>query len=134
MRRRSSLQSAQLVLNRPGHGTVTDVPERARQSAPVRQLEAARGPGQAVVHQRLRFADAHPLDRHRHHDTGQARARLADDERVHRPARSGQGGQVGEPGGQAGGSRIAAELGPELGVDQEPLDQLAHERVVAISG
>jgi hypothetical protein len=114
---------------------VPDVPERIAQGASVRQLEAARGPGQPVVHQRPRFAHAHTLDRHRHHDAGQARARLAHDQRVHRTGRAAQlGGQVGEPGGQAGRGRVASELGAEPGVDQEPLDELAREHVVPISG
>jgi hypothetical protein len=69
---------------------VTDVAERGAQCAFVRQLEAVRCSGQPVVHQRPRFADADALDRDRHHDTGQARARLADDQRVHGPGRSGQ--------------------------------------------
>jgi hypothetical protein len=88
-----------------------------------------------VVHQRLRLGDTHPLDRHCHHDTGQARARLAHDQRVHRRAGSGQlGGQIWEAGGQAGRARVAAELGPELRIDQESLDQLGRQRGVAISG
>jgi hypothetical protein len=135
MSRRSRVQPAQLALNRPGHVAVPDVPEPTRQRASVRQLEAARGSSQPMVHDRLRLGDAHPLDRHRHHDTGQARARLAHDQRVHRCTGSGHlGGQVGEPGGQAGRGRVAAELGPEPGVDQEALDQLGRERAVAISG
>jgi hypothetical protein len=129
------VQPARLALKCPGKVTVTDVAERTGQSACARQLETARRPGQPVMHQRPCFAHAHPLDRHGHHDTGQARARLADDQRVHRSRRPGQfGGQVGEPGSVAGRGRIAAELRPERRVDQEPLDQLARSGVVAVSG
>jgi hypothetical protein len=115
--------------------TVTEVPERTRQRASVRQLEAARRAGQPVVHERPRFTDAHAFYRHRHHYTGQARARLAHDQRVHRPGRAAQlGGQVGEPGGQAGRGRVAPELGAEPRVDQEALDQLAREHLGPIIG
>jgi hypothetical protein len=125
----------ELALNRPGHMAVTEVPDPTRQRASVRQLEAARGSGQPMAHERLRLADAHPLDRHRHHDTGQARARLAHDQRVHGCTGFAHlGGQVGEPGGQAGRGRVAAELGPEPGVYQEALDEVGRERGVSISG
>jgi hypothetical protein len=129
------VQPLQLVVKRPRHVTVTDPPERIVQGASVRQLEAVRGPSQPVVHQRLRFADAHPLDSDRHDDAGEARARLAHDQRVHRPRGSAElGGQLGEPGGLACRSRVAPELRAEPGVDQETLDQLARERFVPISG
>jgi hypothetical protein len=115
--------------------TVTDVPERTRQGSSVGELQAVWGAGQPVVHERLRLGDADPLDRHRHHDAAQAGARLAHDQRVHPSAGYRQlSGQVGEPGGQAGGGRVAAELGPEPRVDQEPLDQLGRDRSVPISG
>jgi hypothetical protein len=105
------------------------------QRACVRQLEPVRRPGQPVMHELFGLRYAHPFDGHRHDDAGQARARLAHDQGVHRAAGPGElGGQIGKPGGHARRDWIAPELGPELGVDEQPFDQLARARVVAISG
>ena len=115
---------------------MTDVPEGiAQRGASVRQLETARGSGHAVVHQRSGLRHADSLDRHRHHDAREARARLAHDQRVHRAGGSGElCGEVGKARLHGRGGRVAPKLGTEPRVDQEPLDQLAREHVVAISG
>jgi hypothetical protein len=125
------------MLERRRRGGVMNLCERMAQRASEQQLRAAGRSyaGQPVLDQGLGFRDADPLDRHRHRDAGEARARLARGERVERPGGSGElVGKVGHSGRDAGGDRIAPELGSELGVDQQPLDQPARACVVPLSG
>jgi hypothetical protein len=97
--------------------------ERVAQGASVRH-DAARESGRPVLHECLSLGDAHPLDRHGHDDAGQARLRLPHHQRVHATPGPGQlRGELGQPRGDAGGRGIAAKLGAERRVDQEPLDQ-----------
>jgi hypothetical protein len=109
---------------------VAHVGERIAQGASVRQ-DASCGSRRAVLHERLSLGEAHALDRHGHHDAGEARPRLANHQRVHGTAGPGQlGGEFGQARRHTGGGRIVAELGAEHRVHEEPLDQL----VLAISG
>src|SRR5262249_3974608 len=67
----------------------------------------------------------HPdrLDRGGHEQAGQAGARLAHVERLHRPLTGQLLAELVEPGGAGHGGRLATEPGPELGVQQDALEQ-----------
>ena len=69
---------------------------------------------------------AHALHGGRHHHAGQAGARLADVERVHRLARAEPHllGEALEPGLAARARRVAPEAVAERRVREQPLDQL----------
>ena len=75
VRGRPPAQPVQLTLQRRRRRGAMNVAERTAQGASVQQLRAApRGSGQPVLDQRLGLRDADPLDRHRHHDAGEAGA------------------------------------------------------------
>jgi hypothetical protein len=113
---------------------VAHVPERIAQGASVRQA-AVRGSGRPVLDERLGLGDAHPLDRHRHDDAGEARSRLTNHQRVHRSVGPAQlGRKLGQSSRDAGGRRIASKLRAELRIDQQPLDQLAGALLLPVSG
>ena len=106
--------------------------ERAR-AGQRRQVHAAQhvadraGQVVEVRHHVLReLVDPHALHGGGHHHAGEAGARLADVERVHRLARAELHllGQALEAGLAAGGRRIAAEAVAERRVREQPLDQL----------
>jgi hypothetical protein len=110
------------------------VRERTAQGASARQ-GAALGSGQPVVDERLCLPHAHPLDRHRHDDAGEARPRFTNHQRVHRLSRRGElGGELRQLRRRTRARGIAPELSAELGIDKEPLDQLAGGRILPISG
>jgi hypothetical protein len=134
MRGRPRAQPAQVTRQRRRRGNLAHVPERTAQGASVRQ-SAVRGSGQPVLDERLGLRDAHPLDRHRHYDAGEARSRLTNHQRVHRPGGPAElGGKLGQARRDGGGRRIASKLGAEFRIDQQPLDQLARALVLPISG
>jgi hypothetical protein len=124
------VETVQLTWQRRRRDGVVHVCERVPQGAAVRQ-DAARDPGRAVLHERLSLGEAHPFDRHGHHDAREARLRLADHQCVHRAAGAGQfRRKLRQAGRHAGGGGVVAELGAEHRVDEEPLDQL----VLAVTG
>jgi len=134
VRKRPPARSEQLMLERRRRGGTVDVPERPAQGADVRQ-PAALGAGQPVMDQRLCLPDAHPLDRHRHDDAGEARSRLTSHQRVHRLCRSGElGGEPGQTRRRTRGRGVATELGAEFRIDEQPLDQLTGSHVLLITG
>jgi len=111
-----------------------NVPKRTVQRTSVGE-PAARDSAKPVVNQRLRLPDAHPLDRHGHHDAGEARPRFPDDQGVHRSPRPGElGGELGQPCRRTRPRGVEPELGAELRIDEQPLDQLAGGVVLPISG
>jgi hypothetical protein len=97
--------------------------ERARPSMTVQDLP----------HHLMELPDGHPLGGERHHDPGQARARLPQLERVHGlPTRREVLGQLVEAEGTAQARRIGAELRSEQGIEHQPLDQLADPGILII--
>ena len=83
-------------------------------------------PRQPMLHELMRFGNAHTLDGDRHHDAGEARARLSHLERIHRLPRAPQlRRQLRQPRRDARLRRITAKLRAKRRIHQQPLDQLA---------